>query len=121
MSNVATAAQAAQTAASSFPDTATFAANIVVFIAAIAAVVAGAWTAITQIKKAILEGVKPGTPASGGVETKIASAMLMETTTLMMWSESNRDVCESMTALREEIRELRHELELDRATRGNRR
>lgn len=99
------------------PDVTTFAANIVVFLAAIAAAVAGAMSAVKKIKESWLDSIKnEGSPV--GSKHQIAAASIIETTTLLMWSESNRDVCEGMHALRDEIKELRHEMELTRLTKG---
>lgn len=99
------------------PDVTTFAANIVVFLAAIAAAVAGAMSAVKKIKESWLDSMKNGdTPVAG--KHQIAAASIIETTTLLMWSESNRDACECMHKLTEEIRELRHEMELTRLTKG---
>lgn len=103
-------------AASSLPDVTTFAANLVVFLAALAAVISGAWVAVKQVKKSVIDAVADDKPTTA----KVASAILIETQTMLMWSESNRDVCEAVTALREEIKDLRHEMELQRAIRGNR-
>lgn len=103
MSNVAAAVQTA----SSLPDVTSFAANAVVFLAALAAVVAGAWKAIREVKKAIIEGVKE----DGTGTSKVAGAVLLETTTMLMWSESNRDVCECIGHLREDIRTLTYQIE----------
>lgn len=96
------------------PDVTTFAANIVVFLAAIAAAVAGEMSAVKKIKESWLETMKNGeTPLAG--KHQVAAASIIETTTLLMWSESNRDVCECMQALKEEITALRHEMEIQRA------
>lgn len=99
------------------PDVTTFAANIVVFLAAVAAAVAGAMSAVKKIKESWLESVKSGdTPVAG--KHQIAAASIIETTTLLTWSESNRDACDCMRALADEIKELRHEMELTRLTKG---
>ena len=100
--------------ASSIPDVTTFAANAVVFLAAVAAVVAGAWKAVQEVKKSVLETAKQeGTP-----QTKIASAVLMETTSMQMLTESNRDVeesnrhlCECLQAHGEKMVNLAHQIE----------
>jgi hypothetical protein len=98
------------------PDVTTFAANVVVFLAAIAAAVAGAMSAVKKIKESWIETLK-STDKTGSSHT-VASASIIETTTLLMWSESNRDVCECMQALKVEITALRHELEIQRAIGG---
>lgn len=99
------------------PDVTTFAANVVVFLAAIAAAVAGAMSAVKKIKESWMESTKAGTHPLPGTH-QVAAASIIETTTLLMWSESNRDVCECMQALSKEITALRHELEIQRAIGG---
>lgn len=100
------------------PDVTTFAANIVVFLAAVAAAVAGAMSAVKKIKESWLDSVKSA-DSPVPVKHQIAAATIMETTTLLMWSESNREVCECMRTLADEIKELRHEMELTRLTKGH--
>lgn len=87
----------------------TFAANLAVLLAAVVAATVGSFTAIKSIKKSFLEIFKEDDKAKP--DTKVASAMLMETYTLAMWSESNRDVVEQMKELRFEIRRLADRLE----------
>lgn len=99
------------------PDVTTFAANIVVFLAAIAAAVAGAMSAVKKIKESWLETMKNGDAPLPG-KHQVAAASIIETTTLLMWSESNREACECMRTLADEMRELRHEMELTRLTKG---
>lgn len=100
--------------ASSIPDVTTFAANAVVFLAAVAAVVAGAWKAVQEVKKSVVETAKQETT----MQTKVASAVLIETTTMMMWAESNREVgdtldrlCECLQAHGEKMLHLAHQIE----------
>lgn len=100
------------------PDVSTFAANIVVFLAAVAAAVAGAMSAVKKIKESWLDSVRD-TDSPAPVKHQIAAATIVETTTLLMWSESNRDVCDRMRTLADEIKELRHEMELTRHTKGH--
>lgn len=101
-------------AVSSIPDVTTFAANTVVFLAAIAAVVAGAWKATQEVKKSVLANAKE----EGNTQTKVASAVLVETTTMMMWTESNKEVsdkvdhlCECLQAHGEKMLHLAHQIE----------
>lgn len=96
------------------PDVTTFAANVVVFLAAIAAAVAGAMSAVKKIKESWLEAMKSGGDPLPG-RHQVAAASLIETNTLLMWSESNRSVCESVETLCKEITALRHEMEIQRA------
>lgn len=100
--------------ASSIPAVTTFAANAVVFLAAVGAVVAGAWKAVQEVKKSVTETVKE----DGASQTKIASAVLMETTSMTMLTESNRDVvesnrhlCERLQAHGEKMVALAHQVE----------
>lgn len=102
----------ATAAVSSLPDVTTFAANFVVFLAALAAVIIGAWKAVQQVRKAVSDTSVDG---KDGTSSRVASAVILETTTMLMWSESNRDVCECIQGLKEEITALRHELEIHRA------
>ena len=73
------------------PDVTTFAANVVVFLAAIAAAVAGAMSAVKKIKESWLDTIKAGNEPLPG-KHQVAAASIVETTTLLMWSESNQDV-----------------------------
>jgi len=78
----------------------------------VAAAVAGSMSAVKAIKKSwseIDEDDKDST-----VKTTVASAMLIETTTMLMLSESQRDLAKSSDELRhavvgnrDEMRELR--------------
>lgn len=90
-------------------DTKTFAVNIGVLLTTLAAAAVGSLTAIKSIKKAFIEIFKDDDKTKP--DTKVASAMLMETYTLAMWSESNRDVVEQMKELRFEIRRLADRME----------
>lgn len=99
------------------PDVTTFAANVVVFLTAITAAVVGSLSAVKKIKESWLESNK-GEPAK--ITAMVAGTSIMESTTLLMWSESNRNVCEALDDMTKELRELRHELELDRISRDAR-
>lgn len=114
-----------QEAAKHVPDIATFAANIVVFLAAIGAAVAGSMAMVKKIKTG-WEDTFPK-PAQGDVITRqsVTGALLMETTTAAMLSDSQRSLCEqtseatdetrelrfAITRLTDEMRELRHEMQ----------
>lgn len=98
--------------AASSPDIAALVTNLGVFSLAVAAAVGGIWKGIKSIKK------EANSPPEVG---KVAQAMIVESTTMLMWSESNRSVCEAMHDMTNELRELRHELELDRVAGGIRR
>jgi hypothetical protein len=89
----------------------TFAANLAVLIAAIAAAAVGSLTAIKSIKKTFLDIFKDDEVKAKAADVKVASAMIMETTTLLMWSESNRDVVEQLKELRHTMQRLTDKLE----------
>jgi hypothetical protein len=97
-------------------------ANVGIFIGASTALYAGIKSGLKKIAKGEIEV----TPA--GDKKAVAAATLIETTTLLMWSESNRDVVAainkvcaliSVTAerleviedLKAEANELRHQIE----------
>lgn len=82
--------------------------NVGVFIAALAATGAAIWQTAKKIRDT--------PPADTG--TKIVGGHIMDTTTLLMWSESNRDVCDCMRELKDEMKELRFEMERNRMLRG---
>lgn len=92
------------------PDITAIVTNLGIFSLAIGAVVGGVWRGLKNVRKV---GYSPDRPTS-----QLAAATIMETTTLLMWSESNRDVCKSIDQLvdvlqdhRSEITELRHQME----------
>lgn len=61
------------------------------------------------IRKALKDLGKhdPGKPVSTSpVPTSIVGGTIMETTTLLMWSESNRDMTEATNALRSSVEKL---------------
>lgn len=87
----------------------TFATNLAVLLAAIAAAAVGSLTAVKSIKKSFMDIFKDDDKATSKPEAKIASAMIMETTTLLMWSESNRDMVQELRELRTEVRRLTDE------------
>lgn len=88
-------------------DFVTIATNAGVFLAAVGTVIAAIWTAVKKIKSVSGDESKlPGAKLMGGA--------ILDNTTMVMWSESNRDVAEAMrdgiTALhahRDEMKELR--------------
>lgn len=92
------------------PDLATFGTNIAVFAVAVMATMGGIWQAIRKMRKEDEKG--PGTSAFHG-------GVIMENTTMLLLSESNKDVCKateslkaSNYALRDEMVELRHKMEM---------
>lgn len=98
------------------PDVTTFAANVVVFLTAIGAAVAGAMHMVKKIKESWLETID--TKKGPGDSAKIAGGLIVESTTMMMWTESNKDVVdmirEAITMgreLRNEVMEVRHKMD----------
>ncbi len=90
------------------PDVATFAANIVVFLAAIGAAVAGSMAMVKKVKSG-WEDTFPAKGESGDIVTqqRVMGALLMETTTAAMLSDSQRSLCEQTGEATDEARELR--------------
>lgn len=110
-----------------------FAANLIVFLAAIGAAVAGSLAMVKKIKKEWEDTFpKPAAaaPVNGDVITqqRMIGTLMMETTTAAMLSSSQERLADTMdevkdelregrmaqTSLRDEIRELRHELQFHR-------
>ena len=113
-----------------------FAANVVVLLAAIGAAVAGSLAMVKKVKKEWEEtfpkpAVLPGGPSNGDVVTqqRMIGTLMMETTTAAMLSASQERLADTMdevkdelregrmvqTSLRDEMRELRHELQFHRS------
>lgn len=84
--------------------------NVGVFLVAAAATGSAIWKTLKTIKA----NDDQTTP------TKVLGASIIETTTMLMWSESNRSVCESNRELRDAVVALKHEMELARLTGRNR-
>jgi hypothetical protein len=99
------------------PDVTTFAANIVVFFAALTAAVAGAMISVKKLKKTWVESINDETSPKS---TQVVSATIMETQTLLMLSEANRALCHELSEAKDAMNELRHEMELTRIARGSR-
>lgn len=83
--------------------------NVGVFLVAASATGAAIWKT--------LKSIKAEEPAAAA---KVLGASIIETTTMLMWSESNRSVCESNRELRDAVVALKHEMELARLTGRNR-
>jgi hypothetical protein len=81
----------------SSPDFVTITTNAGVFLAAIGTVIAAIWTAVKKIKT--FEDPKSADKVIGG--------SIMDNTTMLMWSESNRDVAEALRETQKELMELR--------------
>ena len=78
--------------------------NLSVFSLAVSAVVAGVWKA--------LKSVKAGeAPASAKPVNEVRAAMLVETATMVHWTESNRQLGEKLDRLIPEVVELCHQIE----------
>ncbi len=96
------------------PDVTTFAANLVVFFVAIGAAVAGSMAMLKKIREG-WEGAFPAKVSSsnagnGDIVTQsrnMVGALLMETTTAAMLSDSQRSLCEQTEGNTDEMRELR--------------
>jgi hypothetical protein len=82
------------------PDFVTVVTNVSVFLAASGSVAVAIWGAVKKIKSAI-----PVDDTSG--RATIAGGMLMDRTSMLMWSESNKAVVDELGDLRDEMRELR--------------
>jgi gas vesicle protein len=97
-------------------------ANIGVFLGAASALFIGIKSGLKKIAKGEIE------PAPTATKKAVAAATLIETTSLLMWSESNRDVVDALNRvertltsmmeridiiddLNKEARELRHQIE----------
>lgn len=129
-----------QEVAKHIPDVTTFAANVVVFLMAVGAAVAGSFAMVKKIKQGWDETF-PKTGSSGGTgngdvitQQRLVGTLMLETTTAAMMSESMRDLAEAtdrqtdvMRDTRDcvkentrEMHELRHQVErlMDRL--GNR-
>lgn len=110
-----------------------FAANVVVLLAAIGAAVAGSLAMVKKIKKEwedTFPKPPPGGPSNGDVVTqqRMIGTLMMETTTAAMLSASQECLADTMdevkdelregrmvaTSLRDEMRDLRHELQFHR-------
>lgn len=117
------------------PDITTFAANLVVFLMAIGAAVAGSFAMVKKIKSSWEDTFPKNGPGEGDVITqqRMVGTLLMETTTATMLTEANRNLAEAMDKQTEmtrdvrecitentrELREVRHQIErlMDRLTR----
>lgn len=71
-------------------------------------------TAYAGIRKA-LKDLKSG-EVSGSVQEKVVSATLIETHTMLLWSESNRGVVEAVRDLIDKIESLSHSLNYNTET-----
>lgn len=81
------------------PDFVTIITNIAVFVTASGATLAAIWGTVRRIRSAI--------PEEKGKGEKVIGGAIMDTTTLLMWSESNRDVIDAIHQNTKEMMELR--------------
>lgn len=93
MSNVATS-----------PDFVTIVTNTGVLLAAIGTVIAAIWGAVKKIKSAMPDD-------SAGTATKIVGGSIMDTTTMMMFVESQREMMACFRENTRELVELRHSVD----------
>ena len=101
------------------PDFTTIAANAVVFAAAIGAAAAGSLAAVKVIKNKWLELFDPKDNDRNG-QARVTGGVILENTSMLMWSESMRDLREAIEENTREQRETRHEMALDREARRHR-
>lgn len=80
-------------------DVTTIATNIGVGLGLAGAAIAAIWKAVKKIKEAM--------PSDDPTVQRVMSGMIMDNTTLLMWSESNRTVGDKIDDLTDEMKELR--------------
>lgn len=88
----------------------TVAANLGIFITFVAVTVAGIYAGIKKVKDG----------SADKTNQFVVAATILENQTLSNWSESNRSVVEALYSMRNEMRELRHEMELTRIANSGR-
>lgn len=101
---------------SSVPDVTTFAANTVVFLAAISAAVVGSMSAVKQIKKSIVEALKPEEGSTSVTKTQIVGGILQDQYGSVMMAEALRNNAESTDDLKTAVCQVRDELRENRHT-----
>lgn len=94
----------------SVPDTTTFAANIVVFLAAVAAAAVGALQAVKKIKEAFVEGKEVGGSGKDLVSTQVVGGMLQDAFSSAMLAESIRNMARQSEGVREAVDDLTKEM-----------
>lgn len=88
------------------PDVSTFAANVVVFLAAVAAAVIGALSAVKKIKEAWTDTAGTKTSAIP-LQTQVIGGMLQDAVGSAMMAEQLRSNQRATESLCEELREVR--------------
>lgn len=84
----------------SSPDFVTIATNIGVFLAVAGTTIAAIWSAVKKVKAAFPESAQ-------STGQKVIGGAIMDSTTMLMWSESNRDVVDALRDHQKELMELR--------------
>lgn len=82
----------------SSPDFIAIVTNAGVFLAAVGTVIAAIWSAVKKIKSV---------DSDSKSTAKVLGGAILDSTTLLMWSESNRDVAEALRDHQREMAELR--------------
>ena len=82
------------------PDFVSIITNIGVLLAAMGAVVAAIWSAVKKIRAML--------PEDTGQASKIVGGSIMDTTTMIMFTESQREMIGAMRENTRELVELRH-------------
>lgn len=82
----------------SSPDFIAIITNVGVLLAAVGTVIAAIWSAVKKIKSVETDSKSAA---------KVIGGAILDSTTLLMWSESNRDVAEALRDHQREMAELR--------------
>lgn len=85
------------------PDLVTIITNIGVLLAAIGATVAAIWSAFKKIRTMM--------PGDTSAATKIVGGSIMDTTTMLMFTESQREMMAAVRENTREVVELRHAMQ----------
>lgn len=102
------------------PDVSTFAANLVVFLAAVGAAVVGSMAAVKKIKDGWVDLTKapPGTSEVTTTKTQVIGGMLQDHYGSVMMAENlrslngtNEDLKDAVNENTRELREIRHTLD----------
>lgn len=83
----------------SSPDFTTIVTNVGVFFAAASSVALAIWSAVKKIKTAM--------PAESPTTNKVVGGMIVDHTSMLMWSETNRMVVDALRDHQKEMQELR--------------
>ncbi len=88
--------------------------NLAVLVVAIGAVTAGIWRGWQKIKKTLTETEIPAVVPAGEERLKLISATIVETSSLTMLSESNRQLDRSVCELDRSVENAQEELKQHR-------